>query len=105
MSAASLFFVNSVSVETLTGEGAYGDVFAAPVAVACFVDDAAHLIRNQQGEQVVSNTTIFADTVVAATFAVKSRVTVNGRVAQVITVNPYDSGALGLPDHVEVHLT
>lgn len=105
MSDAALFFVNTVSVETLTGEGAYGEVFAAPATVACFVDDSAHLIRNRQGEEVVSNTTIYADPTDAEKFPVDSRVTVNGRASRVITVNRLDSGPLGLPDHVEVHLT
>ena len=103
--SVSLFFVNPVSVETLTGEGAYGQAFAAPVTVACFVDDSAHLIRNRQGEEVVSNTIIFADVLDAPKFPVDSRVTVNGRAARVITTNTLASGPLGLPDHVEVHLT
>jgi hypothetical protein len=105
MSDASLFFVNSVSVETLTGEGAYGEDFADPVTVACFIDDSTHLVRNKDGEEVVSNTVLYADSSQSAAFAVDSRVTVNGRTARVITLNAYDSVSLGLPDHVEVHLT
>lgn len=99
------FFVNTVSVETLTGEGAYGETFAAPTTVSCLVDDSTHLIRNKEGEEVVSNTALYAASSTAAAFAVDSRVTVNGRTARVIALNAYSTGSLGLPDHVEVHLT
>jgi hypothetical protein len=100
-----LFFVHTVSAETFEGTGAYGDSYGAPVSVTCFVDDGAHLVRNKTGEEVVSSTTVYAPPSQAAALALESRVTVNGRVAYVIAVNSRDSGGLGLPDHVEVHLT
>lgn len=100
-----MFFVHSVSVETLQGSGAYGDAYAAATTVPCFVDDGTHLTRNKTGEEVVSSTTVFAPSAYEGALTVDSRVTVNGRVAYVIAVNGRDSGPLGLPDHVEVHLT
>lgn len=100
-----LFFVHTVSAETFQGSGPYGESYAAAVTVTCFVDDGSHLVRNKTGEEVASTTTVYAPTSQAATFAVDSQVTVNGRVAYVIAVNSRDSGPLGLPDHVEVHLT
>lgn len=105
MSDVTSFFVHTVSVETLTGQGGHGPVYANPVQFPCFVDDSAHLVRNAEGQEVVSNTVVYADPAVASAFAVNSRVTANGRVAHVITLNVHDSGGLGLPDHVEVHLT
>jgi hypothetical protein len=105
MSMISMFFVHTASVETLAGSGAYGDVYAAPVTVPCFADDGNHLVRATTGEEVVSSTAIYAPIANQSAFTVNTRVTVNGRVATVISVNARTSGALGLPDHVEVHLT
>lgn len=106
VSAIELFFVHTVDVETYLGEGGTGDIYAdPPVTVACMIDDSTHFVRNSTGEEVVSNTIVYADVSEAPTFAVDSKVTVNGRVARVILQNAYDSGSLGLPDHVEVHLT
>lgn len=105
MSDVTLFFVHTVSVETLTGQGGHGPVYAAPVQIPCFIDDSLHLVRNAEGQEVVSSTVVYADSAVASSFAVNSRVTANGKVAHVITLNAHDSGSLGLPDHVEVHLT
>lgn len=100
-----LFFVNTVDLETFQGTGAYGDSYAEPVSVTCFVDDGVHMVRNKTGEEVVSATTIYAPPGWEGSLVVDSRVTVNGRTAYVIAVNAHDSGPLGLPDHVEAHLT
>lgn len=99
------FWVHSASVETYQGTGAAGDTYGSPVSFACFIDDSAKLVRNRVGDEVVSSTTIYADLSWAVSLIAESRVTANGRVAQVITADVHDSGPLGLPDHVEVHLT
>lgn len=100
-----IFYVHSVAVETFVGVGPYGDAYWEPRNVPCFLDDGTHLVRNKNGEEVVSMTTIFADPQYADALIADSRVTANGRVAYVITVNSHDSGPLNLPDHVEAHLT
>ena len=100
-----LFFIHSVSVETYAGSGAYGDLYAAPAPVACFVDDDIHLTRDASGVEVVSSSVVYAPASDTAMFPPGSKVTVNGRLAHVISTNSRDSGPLGLPDHVEVHLT
>jgi hypothetical protein len=100
-----LFFVHTVSVETFTGSGAFGESFAPPVTVTCYADDGNHLTRNKVGEEVVSQTIVFAPLQSAPSFTVDSRVTVNGRVATVISVSSREAGWLGVPAHVEVHLT
>lgn len=100
-----MFFVHEVSVETYEGAGAYGPAYAAPVAVACFLDDEVRLVRNVSGAEVASSATVYADLSAADLFPPETRVSVNGRTATVITAGRRDSGPLGLPDHVEVHLT
>jgi hypothetical protein len=100
-----MFFVHSVSVETFAGSGAYGPIYAAATPVQCFLDDGVHLVRDAVGVEVVSSATVYASRDLASAFAPESRVSINGRLATVITVNVRDSGPLGLPDHVEVHLT
>lgn len=101
----SMFFVHEVSVEAYEGSGAYGPSYAAPVAVSCFLDDGVRLVRNVSGAEVASSSTVYADLSVADLFLPESRVSVNGRTATVISSSRRDSGPLGLPDHVEVHLT
>lgn len=100
-----LFFVHSVSVETYTGSGAYGDIYAAPAQAACFIDDGIHLTRDASGVEVVSSSVVYAPAGDVAMFPPGSRVTLNSRQAHVISTNRRDSGPLGLPDHIEVHLT
>jgi hypothetical protein len=107
------FWVHTATVETLTGSGAYGDQFAEMVLLSpdnttpngCFIDGKRSLVRNANGEQVVSSTTLYTPIANAGLFTPDSRVTTGGVVSRVITVNANDSGSLGLPDHVAVSLT
>jgi hypothetical protein len=98
------FYVHTASVETLLGASAYGDLFAAPVSLACFIDDDRVLVRSKDGQEVVSQTVLYCDPSYAALFTTDSRVTANGDVSRVMKVNVNTSGALQLPDHVAVHL-
>jgi len=88
-----------VTVETYTGEGSYGPVFAAPVTVKVNVDQTRRLVRNAAGDEVVSESTldvhpqprdettrVLLDA--ATLFTPESRVTVSGRAAKVIGVKP-----------------
>jgi hypothetical protein len=108
------FFVHTASVEKWLGTRSNGDIFAAPVTIACFADDSRKLVRDKDKQQVISETTLYTSITNAALFVAKSRVTVlgdsdsddpAGRAAFVIKVNVNDSGALDLPDHVAVSLT
>ena len=99
------FWVHAVTVETFLGSGGMGDVYAPPAPLACFVDDKRTLVRSAGGEEVISETTLFAPAGVLF-LTEDSRVTLpSGRVAYVITIAARDSGDLALPDHVEAHLT
>lgn len=99
------FFVHTAEVQTFKGTGPRGDLYGDAVHVACFLDDGAVLTPVAGGEQMASKTVLFAALSDADKFVPQSRVTCNGRAAQVVTVRRRDSGPLGLPDHVEVDLT
>lgn len=116
----SKFFVHTVTVQTWLGVDGYGENVYAKNTVTLappngvFADDSRKLVRNKDGEQVVSETTIYTSTVNTALFVPDSLVWVNPasdddlapeRAARVIKVNANDSGPLGLPDHVAVTLT
>lgn len=98
------FFVQAVTVETLTGSGGEGDVFAAPVTVPCFVEDERRLVRGPDGREVISETTLYAPAGTTS-LAPGSRVTLTSRVATIIAAAVLDGGALDLPDHIVANLT
>jgi hypothetical protein len=102
--AADDFQPTTVSVATRTGTGANGDIYAAPVDVECFLEDARHLVRSATGEQVVSESTVFADPDKAPKFTPGSKVTLPTRTALVILAKV---NAIGDPDvdHTAVSLT
>lgn len=103
------FFVHTVTVETKTGRGSNGDVFAAPVTLSpatgngVLADDAIKLVRNANGDEVVSNTQIAGPLTIAGLFTPGSKVTTSTRTARVIAVNTADVD--GLPEHVVINLT
>jgi len=105
MSGIEEFYVHTATVETHTGAGAFGDTYASPQTIACYADDSRKLVRASDGEQVVSETTLYTYTTYAGLFTPETKVTVGGRTALVVKVNTNDSGSLGLPDHVAVSLT
>ncbi|MEO6081927.1 MAG: hypothetical protein ABIQ18_02345 [Umezawaea sp.] len=94
---------HEVTVEPYLGEGGAGPVFGPPVTARCFREDARKLVRNEVGEQVVSETTCYA---LPGTVAPpKSRVQVGDREAFVIVSRDRNSGTPEPLDHVEVVLT
>lgn len=106
------FYVHTVTVQTLTGSGGMGDVFAAPLTLSpdtdtgVMVDDKRRLVRSKDGSQVISETSIYGRPALATVLLEGSLVTLpSGRVATVITTADRTSGALDLPDHVEAALT
>ena len=106
------FYVDTVSVETLTGSGAYGDVWADGTDLACYVADVVKMVRNSQGDEVVSSATLYADpaaypdaTPTAGQCAPGSKVTVNGREALVLTVAKQTNPLAPSLNHTVVTLT
>lgn len=104
------WFVHTVTVETFQDVNGYGAaIYAAPVILAppngCWVDNARKIVRNKDGVEVVSETTIATANANAALFPPDSRVTVDGVASTVIKTNQGGSGSLNLPtDHTEINL-
>lgn len=109
MSSAELgdFWVHTVTVETYLGVNGSGvKQYAAPVQPDGFLEAKRRLVRAEDGNQVVSESTFYSDLGNAALFTPASRVTLSGRPlpTTVITVDINDGQALDLPDHIAVAL-
>lgn len=103
--AGDQFQTTTVSVETFLGVGTGGrEAFADPADSVCVLDDGRKLVRAANGEQVVSETTLYTDLAEASKYAPGSKVTLPTRTARVILAKPH---AIGDPDvdHLEVVLT
>jgi hypothetical protein len=103
--AADEFQTTTLPIETFRGIGAGGrEVYDGPVDIDCIVEDGRKLVRASNGDQVVSETTLYTDLVNAAAFTTDSKVTLPTRTARVILAKPH---AIGDPDvdHLEVVLT
>jgi hypothetical protein len=95
---------DTVSVLTYQGEGAYGPVFAAKsVSVSCRAEAERQLVRNANGEEVVSELRLFVHPDDAAPVTVGSLVTFAGRQSTVLGVSP--KARPGEVHHVEVSCT
>lgn len=77
-----------VSVETYQGENAYGPVYAKAVTVRAGVEPTRRLVRGLDGEEVVSEMTLYVHPDDAAAFVPESRVTYQGRTSRMLTVSP-----------------
>lgn len=105
MTGISDFYVHTATVESFAGAGAYGDVYSTPVNVSCFADAKIRLIRNKDGQMVVSSSTLDMSPTDGARFLPASRVTVSGKVSYVITQNINDApGVLDDVAHAEITL-
>lgn len=106
MDIGSLFFTTTATVEPYAGAGPTGDLYGAPQTVRGFLDDGLVLReQTERGEELVSRTKFYTDLGNAALFPNQSRVTVNGKVAQVTAARRRDASGFGGPSHLEVDLT
>lgn len=98
------FATTPVIVETKLKATPNGSSYAAPLTRAYFVEDGRKLVRAADGEQIVSETTLFTPPADFALFTTGTKVTINGRQSVVIIAK---LRILGDPDvdHVEVNLT
>lgn len=99
------FYVHEVTVRPLTGTGAFGPIYGPETTVPCFIDNTRGLVRNGEGAEIVSETTLTAPPQHAGAFPPGTEVDLPDRTATVIKAGEADSGNLDLPDHVEVNLT
>lgn len=69
------------------------------------LDEGLVRVRDERGEQLVQQSRFYAEVTDAARFTPESRVTVNGRVAQVDSARIRQAGGVfALVEHVEVVL-
>jgi hypothetical protein len=95
---------HQVTVERYLGSSAYGPRYAAPVALACLLEQETRVVRDLSGEEATSTSRLRAplDT---PTIPAESRVTLpDGDQTTVIATLRHDGGGLPVPDHVEVQL-
>jgi hypothetical protein len=100
----AFFYVHTVTVETRTGTGAAGDVYAAPVQVTGFLEGKVQLVRDSTGQEVTANSTLYCAVADGARFTPDTKVTTGGRISRVISQNINDAPGLNLPDHAEIYL-
>jgi len=79
-------FQQTVSVEPLEGQGAFGPEYGDPETVACRIEQKRRIVIDAEGEERVSDTLLFvaADAVIPE----GSLVTVDGHQRTVIGVRP-----------------
>lgn len=99
------FWVHEVTVTPLTGTGAYGPVYGAPVLVTGFLEEARKLVRDQAGAEVVSEASFRCALAHADALPPGSRVDVGDRQATVIARARHTAPGLDLPEHLEVALS
>lgn len=106
MSDLDDWWVHTGSVQTYEGSAAYGDVYANPVDVACWVEGEQKVVTNSQGTEVVSMTVVRGPLTDKDKFAPGSKFTYGGATAKVLTLAWFDSGSLDIGlDHYEARLT
>lgn len=88
-------------IEPFKGNGAYGPVYEPVIEdQPCLIDDERRMVRDDEGTEVVSNTTMYF--LPGTRCPAGSRITAYGR--QMIAITSFDrnGGRLPTPDHVEV---
>jgi len=93
---------HTVPIEPWTGTDGYGrDTYGASFNLTCFKEDHRRLVRNDQGSEVLSETTLYANR--GPSVPSRSRVTLPGRTSLVILVKDHDGTGLPVPSHLEIH--
>ena len=109
MSATDLdgFFIHQVTVKRWQGVTGRGPSYAATTTPMGWVDDEQRLVRDADGNEVVSSTSVFLPAT-EANVPPKSLVTLpavfGGGERPVLASSRAESGALDLPDHIELNL-
>ena len=74
-----------VTFEPYEGDGAFGPVYGTAVTVLGKVSMTRQLVRDAQGDEVVSEMTIYLDPADAAAFTADAHVSVDGYESRVIS--------------------
>lgn len=95
-----------ITVEPYAGAGPYGPTYAEPVTVRALMDARRRLVRDTEGNDATSETTLLVRLDQADAFRVGARVTLpDGTTPTVIRTDRHDGRALPVPSHLEVSLT
>jgi len=78
-----------VSAETYLGESAVGPVYADPVDVVCNIDPTTELMRDSNGEEVVSTYALLVAADTGPSLPPESRITYNGLISFVIDLKAF----------------
>ncbi|MGC5249498.1 hypothetical protein ACPXB3_21540 [Gordonia sp. DT219] len=100
----AVFFTQPVEVKRLTGDGAYGPIFAAPTAILARVKNTTKLTIGPEGDEVVSSTqasmSITEDDIPVGSMARAD----DGEWRPVIAENRHIGGFAGSPDYYSIDL-
>lgn len=104
MSDLDVMLVHFVTIETMSGHGAYGRrLSSASDPIPAWVSDKVR--HSPGGTQVTSTGVVIVAPEHGSLLTAESRVTLpTGRTATVSEVERHTSGSLGLPDHVKAVL-
>lgn len=101
----AVFFTADVVIEQFLGTDSAGtDLYAAPITVKGFQESQRALVRDANGEQVVSSGRIFTYISAQASANPNARITCQGVVSKVMVSNPFDGPGLRLPTHLVITL-
>ena len=96
-------------VQTYSGSGAYGDTYATPHEIKCFIDERRRLVRGVDGKEVVSESTILAKMADLDRCTPKSILTLHTerassaqRQTDIINASLRDDGGMGAWQHLEI---
>lgn len=105
MAGIAALFTDSVSVETYRGTKANtGADYASPATDVCFVNEKRNLVRDAQGTEVVSETTLYTALASISLYTPGSRVTIDARKAHVISAQRHEHGPASA-HHAQITLT
>ncbi|WP_394253637.1 hypothetical protein [Arthrobacter pityocampae] len=100
------FYVHEVTVEGEGTEGPWGtEPGGTSDPVRCFIDDTRRLVRDAQGTETVSESSLTAPPEFFDQFKPGATVNLPHRQAEVISVGLAESHGMDLPDHLEAYLT
>lgn len=91
---------HTMVIEPFLGSSGTGPAYGRPVTVRCFVEPVWETRRAGEQRVSVGTSRVFAplNTVITP----ESRVTVEGKRVEVVSVTRRDGGGLPTPDHVEI---
>lgn len=99
------FWVTTTAVRTYEGSGPFGETYADPIDVPCFIDNTRRLVRDTDGREVTAEATITGPIGRSNLFQPESLTTIDGDERTVLTLSKHYSGMLDLPDHFEATTT